>query len=423
MPTCLAPAAFLLAATVLRAGEAEAPAETALPHPGLPLIQGRDSLPEPDRAYELRARDLPIEILMFQRELGDPLLVAAAGPEAEKAAARALLLQPDLPLRIVRIPYGGYVEQEMGMALRRTDCRCGLRVSAAGRRRWQVSVHGDCLGPDSLPSGLAEHELQREGSEAGADTAEASGEPLDAQLLEAPRAELPPGVLLATERVRQEPAAQVYAQLSLHLRELEDDERQRPAVPWVVEDGTGARCSSERLAGLLGDEATRERLTREGRRLRQRQLIQGVLGGGLLLSALPLWIASRQGLPARRDYEDGEAYQAALDELPRGVLAEAESELWTGALLFSSGALLLGTLPLARRGVEARRDLPALLYERDLLALRIEEYNRQLNQELGIGEEPVPPEPAGENEPSQAEGSSQLRLRLAPTAISLELRL
>ncbi|MFH1463012.1 MAG: hypothetical protein ABIO70_01365 [Pseudomonadota bacterium] len=85
---------------------------------------------------EARLREL-------NRSVAEPILVGAAGGEAEKILDRMERNGP-LPVRVVRVPTVGDAGVEMERALGSAGLRCGLRVTMAAGSNLAIETFGDC---------------------------------------------------------------------------------------------------------------------------------------------------------------------------------------------------------------------------------------------------------------------------------------
>lgn len=79
-----------------------------------------------------------------------PLVIVAAGPEAQRAAQAAAA---GLPAQIVMVPILGDAEAQATAA--RGDVACGVRIAAAGGGYWSVSRHGTCATTAYVPTTTA----------------------------------------------------------------------------------------------------------------------------------------------------------------------------------------------------------------------------------------------------------------------------
>ena len=94
-------------------------------------------------AREVAGEQLPEELSAFQEGYGGPVLLAVAGPEAEKAAKRALRRLHDPPIVIEPVPLLGDELREMEIALQREGMACGLRLAPSRGDSWLLTEHGE----------------------------------------------------------------------------------------------------------------------------------------------------------------------------------------------------------------------------------------------------------------------------------------
>lgn len=321
----------------------------------------------------LSPADLARTLKAFQSDLGAPVLVAAAGPEAYRAVETALRTLSGVPLEPAQVPYRGDLEAEMSRALERAAIGCGLRVSAHSPGLWEIQAFGQCDPPEE--ERLEEEEILE--TEARLDevaiTDATFASPLD--------------------RYRTDRLVRVHVSPT----------RSNYGVRWTLQDGQGHLVSTAAFARMSGDVVTHTRLLREDAASERRAWIQAGLGGALILGAGYTAFQSWNLLPQWRDFKPGSAYTYPSDEewqqateqarydyeeareaVPYTDRVRAEDGFYTSIFLGGAGLSLLVTVPLVRRGVQDRQEVPALYYSPARAQALIDAYNAELRRELGL---------------------------------------
>lgn len=296
-------------------------------------------------------------ILTARDRVRGPVLVCPAGPDADKAVARALRDHGHLDIPVRRIPTAGDIDKETAAALAASGLQCALRVepSDAG---FDVVEHGTCDGPAKVVLAVAPEpapptEDAREPSRGGED----------------PPDEDPPEPVTADEWIARQAR---YDRERLLVVELPPDPARAPEVTWEMVDGAGARIPTRRLAEIGNDDELILDLDDELRRGRRASRAMMWTGIGLaLISPTPL-IGVESGAP-----------QANQDRL------------WSSLFLLGGAGLTLALSSGPKKAAVARQEEPS----RYLEAVAGEElagsWNNALWASLELDQRPEP-EPGGE---------------------------
>lgn len=92
----------------------------------------------------LKTADLASRVAEVSAQAGGPILVAAAGPEADRLLTH-LSREQDVPWKVQRVPLVGDVPGDMARVLNRAGLSCAIRVSPGGMEgEWLASLYGSC---------------------------------------------------------------------------------------------------------------------------------------------------------------------------------------------------------------------------------------------------------------------------------------
>ncbi len=354
-------------------------------HADTPTAEGAAGPPAPEAPEAPRAdAAAPTDeaaLLAILREAGaaagGPVLVAAAGPDAERWALDVLDESPDIAVRVVRVGILGDPEAEVARVLSDLGLRCGVRVAVAdtGGSGWHVTRHGTC---DDAPP--------KSDDEAAPTTA--------------PEPEHAPRTAPVTVEER---LAREAEWRGLALERVSAPKGS--AVRWTVRSGAGATLDADEFAATVGDAGVARRITREGERAEAMGWGLGVAGGALLLGALGVLAGRAAGEPdwsnfevSPTDYGSVAEYEtAAIDASTRYSAAierwdiQKSDRTWTAAFLASSGVVVLGAAPFAPKGAQARRQEPAWFWSVEDADARIAAYNNSVRGRLGLPPLEAPP--------------------------------
>jgi hypothetical protein len=320
--------------------------------------------PDPDaRADVPTAADLRAEVERISADIGSPVLVAAAGPDAERRAIEASKKARDGAMRIVRIGYLGDADVEVRRALTEAGLPCGLRLAyEAGK--WTASRHGACTpeavaeaakaaeaaraaalaamsapaspvvvtgagsGSASSGSGSASSGTGAPGGSSGTVTIPAAtGTPPGPVTLPASPSTAPaaatataPATTPAADAGTDETGAEDAAppappaptvappdpsvlESTLKLAALQRTrETNDGGTTWVIRDGTGHRLDALDFARRTGDLATERRIGHEEKTAKALSLGLSIGGGALTVSGLVVLVGRGANEPQRLDY-------------------------------------------------------------------------------------------------------------------------
>jgi len=359
------------------------------------------------------------------RETGAPVLIAAAGPDAEHVALKVAAAMPTGHVRVLRIGYIGDAAVEMTRALATAGMRCGVRLAATSAGTWLGARHGDCgaAAPGAVPA-------------APASTAPVV-QPVTAlnPALAAPASGSIPGLTAALPRVRVESApaapylappppppdpevlAATYKLIELRRVRNPSPRDDLPQATWAVRDGRGRTLSAIDFARRTGDLGVERRIQKEAKVARALGLGLAVGGGALALAGLGVIAARDAGEPQRADYEpnsadySNEEYVEALAKANADFRAaeeahaiRADDRVWIGGFLLGAGTLSAVISPFALQGANDRQALPALYWDKAGADALIAAHNATVRQRIGMPEPVVappvapPPPPAVEEE-------------------------
>ncbi len=357
-------------------------------------------------------------------ETGAPVLLAAAGPDAEHTALKVASAMPAGHVRVLRIGYIGDAAVEMTRALEIAGMRCGVRLALTSAGTWLASRHGDC---GAAPPGSA--------APAAVSTVPVV-QPVTVvnPALAAPASPGIPGLTAAlpTVRVESTPAvpyltppppppdpevlAATYKLIELRRVKNPSPRDDLPQATWAVRDGRGRTLSAIDFARRTGDLGVERRIEKEGKVARALGLGLAVGGGALVVAGLGLIAARDAGEPQRGDYEPdsagftNEEYVEALAKANADFRAaeeahaiRADDRVWIGGFLIGAGTISAVTSPLALRGANDRQGVPALYWDKPGADALIAAHNATVRQRIGMPEPVVapvapPPPPAIEED-------------------------
>ncbi|MFZ5481448.1 MAG: hypothetical protein ACOZNI_32100 [Myxococcota bacterium] len=290
------------------------------------------------------------------------ILVAAAGPDAERVANATLAQVPPGGVKLVRVGLLGEPEAEVGRALAESKLDCAVRIGPAPTGGYAVSTHGACT-PAPATSG------------ASTDTAiPAIAAPDDA-------------VLEST-----------YKMVALRRVPVARDGR----AAWEVRDGRGKRLGAVELARATGDAAAEHRLVQDARRAKLVSFSLGGAGAALALTGLVLIATRDTGAPEWADFEPSttlsrEEYAIAELEAEAAYdLAQEEHEIrkedrtWIAGFCVAAGGVSLGAMPFAAQGSLARGDDPSLFWDAAAADALLLAHNNATRAKLGLPPLPDP---------------------------------
>jgi hypothetical protein len=370
-------------------------------------------------------------------EVGRPVLIAAAGPDAERLAIKVAEALAPGQVRVLRIGFIGDPAAEMERALSLTGMACGIRLGTTTAATWTVATFGNCgttpvaIHSDDMPEmpdfNPAPPPAPAATTGAGA-AAVATIPGLEAALPGSPAPAAaaapvtPPAPYVPPPPLPPDPSVLAATYRLVALTRVDD-----PAgtaglgdAAWLVRDGRGRTLTALEFAHRTGDLGAEHRIARDGGSSRAVGLGLAIGGGALAVTALGLAVARDAGAPSFSDYEPSrsdfrrtekyeEAYAQAEADFSAAQDAHAivaDDRLWIAAFLGGAGVLAIGSSPLASRGAADRQHTPALYWDPAAADALIGAYNGSVRQRLGLPDEgqptkvvvaPPPDEDAGEH--------------------------
>ena len=166
----------------------------------------------------------------------ETVLVAAAGPDAERAVERALKPTGGDGFVVARIPTAGDLSREAQGALLDAGLRCGVQVGLGADGVWAIAPFGDCQPPAGAMGGAGNRAGER---------------PLQ----------------VASQRTEDHWAQleQRYNPRRLQTEDVRVGADVPAGVDWRVVDGRGVAVSTRQLADLAGDDELMFQLDQEQR--------------------------------------------------------------------------------------------------------------------------------------------------------------
>jgi hypothetical protein len=275
------------------------------------------------------------EVQRIQVELGEPVLVGALGPEAERAFSRQARMNGNMAVEVVRIPTAGDRDRELQTALQRTGLRCGVVFSAEGAG-WALEPFGDCT---PLPP---EERAVRQATE---------------------EATQPIAVVITDASIPDNVAA--YNRKAITLRTERSGE-------WDVLAGARSRpLSAPAFAALIQDAPTEQTLADEKKRAMTATKAFRLGGAAVVATGLIPFIG-----------------------MPSITTPAGEDRVWTALFLGGTGLMAMIVAPRAIEGISASQTHLDGYYTADEAEEHIETYNRALKVELGL----ETPEPEADDE-------------------------
>lgn len=380
----------------------------------------------------------PLQVAAYVNEArvsaNGPVLIAAAGSDAERVAQKVAEAMPAGQARVARIGYLGDEQDEVGRALTASGLRCAVRLGTTSAATFTVARFGDCsnsggtavvapaataLPPPGTPGAPASPgPTATPGSTASIPGASAAlGTPAPTVVREPvgpppPPPPPDPKVLEAT-----------YEQVSLRRVKNPNPLDDPPDPDWAVRDGRGRTLTATEFASRVGDTSSKARLERDTKTARALSISLAAGGGALTVAGLGVLLARDSGAPDwddfevdPLDYETNDEYfdakaQAEADykAAQRDHRIIADDRAWIAGFLTGSGLLALGTSAFAGRGVLDRQKQSALYWTPDQADSLIKAHNASLRQSLGLPPElqpaqavivktPPPPEEEEEEE-------------------------
>ncbi|MDP2311960.1 MAG: hypothetical protein Q8P41_03580 [Pseudomonadota bacterium] len=351
-----------------------------------------------------------------------PVLLAAAGPDAEHVALKVAAGMAPGRVRVLRIGYIGAIPEEMRRALESAGMRCGVRIAPTTAGTWLVSTHGECAPPpiSAAPGSSVTVAAPAPPASTASPTASIPGlgAALPSVRVEPAPALSSPVPYLAAPPPPPDPEilAATYRLVSLKRVDIPNPRADLPDATWAVRDGRGRTLGALDFARRTGDLASERRVEREGRTARAVGLGLAVGGGALVVAGLGLLVARDAGAPQWSEYEpDGADYtnaeyfealaQAEADfrTAEESHQIQSDDRVWIAGFLIGAGALSAGTSPMALRGAADRQRFPALYWSQDDADALIGGHNATVRQRIGLPE-PVAPTAAVVTPPPDDEG-------------------
>jgi hypothetical protein len=282
------------------------------------------------------AAELGATLLSRQEALHAPLLVCAAGAEAEERATKALRDHPGVDIQIVRVPTQGDTAAEVQRALTTAGLRCALRLTAAADGPFTLDSFGDC-----------------------------SPSPAEGEAAVA----LAPVVDAAAWKEREAR----YQIEKLQIVDRKPDPQSFDQSRWLVANGAGATVSGRRLAELTRDEETLARMRAESAAAAKKSTIIRWTGIGLLaLSPAPLLFMKSGAVDQNRD---------------KGM---------TTLVLAGMGGITLGLSPYPRKAVVSAQAQASRYYKVSTAEELTAAHNQALYNRLELGLAPKPAADSGQ---------------------------
>lgn len=345
----------------------------------------------------------PAEIAGVARELqtatGGPVLLAAAGADAERAAIEAAKTLPTGAVRVARVGIIG--DDEVGRALDAAGLVCALRVDATPSGAWALTRHGRCEAAADVTAPAIEAPRARASVTAipGVGAALGTGAPAAATPVQEPL----PRPLAPPPPPPREALTATYDAVALLRVPNPKPRPELPEASWIVRDGRGRTLNGVDFARRTGDLATERRIGRDGAFAKGLGLGLAVGGGALLVSGLGVLAARDAGAPDWSDFEpdlsdfgSNSAYFEALGRAEADYRAAEdahdilrEDRVWIAGALTGAGVLALGAAPFASQGASDRRALPSLYWDADTADALIRAHNDAVKQRIGL-EDPAP---------------------------------
>ncbi len=288
----------------------------------------------PHQGVSMDTRRLVLELALMSEGLEAPLLVGVRGGSSHGLSQRVAHLRPDAPLRFQSLPSEGAVSEQVALAMGRVGARCALSLEPAGERAWTVRYWGECAEPSGVVLGSAGNAGTRVG-------AAMFGDPRGADA--------------------------VSEQLGL---QVHDGPGPDPDAAWHVAEGSGYPLSTRRFALQVGDLDTVRQLERERRWGTSTTVLLASAGGAAALTGLVVM---------------GQGFTTASKAVRYEQQVAAEQQAWTGVVISAAGALVISGVPRLRRSIEQRYTRPDQLYTLEQAERWAEDYNRELERELGLG--------------------------------------
>jgi len=286
------------------------------------------------QGVRMDTRRLVLELALMSEGLEDPLLVGMRGGSSHGLSQRVSHVHPDAPLRFESLPSEGAVSEQVALAMGRVGARCALSLEPAGGQDWTVRYWGDCAEPCGVVLG----------------TAESTGARVGAAML---------GDLRGADGVSEQLGLRVH-----------DGSGPDEDAAWHVAEGSGYPMSTRRFALQVGDLDTVRQLERERRWGSSTTVLLAAAGGGAVLTGMVVM---------------GQGSTAARNALRYEQQVAADQRTWTGVVISAAGALVISGVPRLRRSIEQRYTRPDQLYTFEQAERWAEDYNRELDRELGLG--------------------------------------
>lgn len=371
-----------------------------------------DTLPTP--------ADVTAFVKRTREAAGAPVLLAAAGPEAERTALKVAEAMEPGQVRVVRIGYEG--TDEMHRALATSGVACGVRLATTSAGAFTVARYGRCeaAAPGAAPA-PAETPVTAAppASHGGVSSIPGVGAALPGVRTESapPSNAAAPLLQPLAPPPPPDPAVLQSTYDLVALKRVDNPAGSASGAPWVVRDGRGRTLDALDFARRTGDLAGEKKLTRETKRAKTLGLGLALGGGALTVAGLGLLVARQAGEPEWSTYEpDITSYDSNAEYFE--ALAQAEADFraaedahairaddraWIAGFLAGAGVMALGASPFAARGAAERRELPALYWDPTSADALIAAHNASVRQRIGLPEEKPPEKVIVTPPPSESE--------------------